>query len=96
MKLSYVPGDLHLRKDEEGFLCVVLKGELIRRLRSQKEAVRLFNQIRSDLEKSRPPAKESAEEKRELLLRAIGDTLTRHNSLRNADPKKRTGTRTFG
>ncbi len=96
MKTSFLPGDLHLYTDEDGFTCVVLRGEMIGRFRSQKEGIRHFNDVRSRLEEIHPKGVLSDEEKRDLLVREIGESLTRHNSLRNAGPKKRTGTRTFG
>ncbi len=94
--MLFVPGDLHLYTDGEGFTCVVLKGETIGRFRSEKEGIRKFHEIRSGLEDVDPKAELSDEEKHKLLLRDIGDSLTRHNSLRNSSPRKRTGTRTFG
>lgn len=96
MKLAYIPGELYLYTDEDGFNCLVLKGEMIGRFRSQKEGIRRFNELRSRLEEGVPKTELSDEEKRNLLVREIGESLTRHNSLRNAGPKKRTGTRTFG
>ena len=96
MKLSFLPGDLHLYTDEDGFACLVLKGEMIGRFRSQKEGVRKFNELRAALEVQHPERILTQEEKRDALLREIGASLTRHNSLRDAGPKKRTGTRTFG
>jgi hypothetical protein len=94
--MSFLPGELHLYTDEDGFVCLVLKGDIIGRFRSQKEGVRRFNELRSVLENEHPGRQLSADERREALLREIGESLTRHNSLRNAGPKKRTGTRTFG
>jgi len=96
MKISYIPGDLHLYTDEDGFCCLVLKGETIGRFRSQKEGIRRFNELRSGFEEKLPPREMSDEEKRDLLVREIGESLTRHTSLRKAGPKKRTGTRKFG
>ena len=96
MKISYIPGDLHLYTDNDGFCCLVLKGERIGRFRSQKEGIRRFNELRSSFEEKLSRTEMSDEEKRNLLVREIGESLTRHNSLRNAGPKKRTGTRTFG
>lgn len=96
MKMSFLPADLHLYTDEDDSTCLVLRGELIGRFRSQKKGVLKFNELRSLLENEHPGRELSQEEKRDALLREIGATLTRHNSLRDAGPKKRTGTRTFG
>ena len=96
MKMSFLPGDLHLYTDEDGIFCLVLKGEVVGRFRSEKQGIRQFNEIRSSLEKAHPTKELTGEEKRELLVREIGESLTRHNSLRNAAPRKRAITRTFG
>ena len=81
MKLSYLPGDLHLFTDKDGFVCLALKGEAIGRFRSQKEGIRRFNEIRTNLEKEHPARELSQDEKHELMVKEIGDTLTRHNRL---------------
>jgi hypothetical protein len=96
MKMSFLPGHLHLYTDEDGHTCLVLKEEMIGRFRSQKEGIQKFKELRAILEKEHPSREPSQDEKREALIREIGESLTRHNSLRNAGPRKRTGTRTFG
>lgn len=96
MKLDFLPANLHLYTDERGFACSVFKGEVIGRFRSHKEGVRKFNELRLQLEKDYRGSELTEEERRAALLREIGDSLIRHNALRNSGPKKRTGTRTFG
>jgi hypothetical protein len=96
MKMSFVPADLHLYTDDEGYACLLLRGEMVGRFRSQREAIHRFNELRAGLEKEHPRREPSRGEKHEAFIRGVGEALTRHNSLRNAGPKKRTGTRTFG
>ncbi len=96
MKMSFLPAELHLYVDEQGYACVMLKGELVGKFRSQKQAIRKFNELRAALEREHPRREPTQEEKEEALTRTVGESLTRHNSLRNSGPRKRTGTRTFG
>ncbi len=56
-----------------------------------------YNELRSEMELRFPARALTADEKAELLLREIGDSLLGHNSL--GGRKKKTtagGTRTFG
>jgi len=96
MKMVFLPGKLELFTDGDGFTCVTLRGEFMGRFRSQKEGICKFNELRSSLEVDHPEREMTVEEKRNAMVQEIGDSLTTHNSLRNAGPKKRTGTRTFG
>jgi hypothetical protein len=69
---SYIPGDLHLYPDD-GSSCFALKGERIGRFRSQKEGIRRFNELRSSFEEKLSSTEVRDEEKRNLLVREIGE-----------------------
>ncbi len=97
MKLVFLPGALHLDESEDGFYCVTIEGQEVLRTRSQRAAVKRFNEIRKEMEERYPMTELTAEEKAQMLQRAIGDALVGHNSL--GGRKKKTtagGTRTFG
>lgn len=97
MNLSFLPGDLHLLKNETGLFVVTLAGCEILSTKSQRVALAKFNALRAELETKFPAREPTAEEKAELLKREIKDSLVGHNSLGNR--KKKTtagGTRTFG
>jgi hypothetical protein len=97
MKLSFIPGSLHLSKDSDGDYVLRISGAEIVRTRSQKVAVSRFNKLRAEMESRYPAHELTSEERAESLNRAIGDYLVGHNSL--GGRKKKTtagGTRTFG
>src|SRR5438270_12211438 len=97
MNLSFLPGDLHLSKNAQGFFVVRMGNQEILSTKSQRSALTKFNSLREELEKKFPKREPSAEEKAALLQREIGDSLVGHNSL--GGRKKKTtagGTRTFG
>jgi len=95
MKMAFLPGKLFLESRDDGTFELRF-GEQVRTLRSQKEAVAVFRELRAVLEKDFPPRELSAEERRVILRQDIVDAAVRHNSLRNAGPRKKMGTRTFG
>lgn len=97
MNLSFLPGDLHLKKDHSGRFIVTMAGQQILSTKSQRSAVAKFNDLRAELETKFPSRQPTAEEKAELLQREINNSLVGHNSL--GGRKKKTtagGTRTFG
>lgn len=97
MKLSFLPGDLYLSKNEQGMFVVTMSGREILCTKSQRSALTKFNSLRAELEEKFPARELTAEEKAELLQREINDSLLGHNSL--GGRKKKTtagGTRTFG
>jgi hypothetical protein len=96
MKLSFLPADLHLRKDDEEFV-LTLAGEEILRTKVQKKAVTRFNALRTELESKYPARELTPEEKAEALQHAITDGMLGHNSLGGRKKKSTAGgTRTFG
>jgi hypothetical protein len=97
MNLSFLPGDLHLSKNESGLFVVRMAGQEILCTKSQRSALAKFNSLRAELEEKYPAREPTAEERAELLQREINDSLLGHNSL--GGRKKKTtagGTRTFG
>lgn len=97
MKLSFLPGNLHATRDENGFYVVRVEGQEILRTRSQKSAVSKFNEVRKEMEKRFPAHELSNEEKAENRRRMLVDALVQHNSLGGRKKKTTAGsTRTFG
>lgn len=97
MNLSFLPADLHLSKNADGFFIVTVAGQEILRTKSQRSALSKFNAMRAELERKFPTREPTPKEKAELLQREINDSLLGHNSL--GGRKKKTtagGTRTFG
>jgi len=97
MNLSFLPGDLHLKNNEEGAFIVSMAGEQLLATKSRRAAIAKFNALRRELEERFPAREPTPEEKAELLKREIGESLVGHNSL--GGRKKKTtagGTRTFG
>ncbi len=97
MKLSFLPGDLHLSKNTDGFFVVTMCDQELVSTKSQRAALARFNTIREELELKFPMREPTQEEKLRLLQNEISNSLIGHNSL--GGRKKKTsasGTRTFG
>jgi hypothetical protein len=97
MKMSFMPGDLHLKKDASNEYVVTVAGEEVLRTHSHKTAMSRFKVLRNEMETKYPARELTAEEKAETLRLAVADSLLGHNSL--GGRKKKTtagGTRTFG
>lgn len=71
MNLSFLPGDLHLSKNAEGFFVLKMAGQEILNTRSERSALAKFHSIRTELEQKFPMREPTAEEKAELLQREI-------------------------
>ncbi len=95
MKLSFFPGKLFLESRPDGSYEMRF-GEEVQTFRSEKMAVQAFQQIRTKLEKDFPAREPTMEERRALLQKEIADSALGHSSMRNAGPRKKTGTRIFG
>ena len=97
MNLSFLPGDLHLSKNNHDMFVVRMGDKEILATKSQRSALAKFKALREELEQKFPLRQPTAQEKAELLQREINDSLLGHNSL--GGRKKKTtagGTRTFG
>ena len=95
MKMSFFPGKLFLESKPDGTYELRF-GEEVQAFRSERQAIQAFQQIRIKLEKDFPVQEPTMEERRALLQKEIADSALGHNSMRNAGPRKKTGTRTFG
>lgn len=97
MKLSFLPGDLHLSRNTSGLFVVTMCGRELVSTKSERAALAKFNAIRAELELKFPMREPTQEEKLQLLQNEINNSLLGHNSL--GGRKKKTtasGTRTFG
>ena len=96
MKLSFLPGELHV-SEEYGVFVIQVQGKEILRTRSKRTALSKFNELRRSMEKQFPTREVTPEEKRELL-KGILNEASLVDVLRRP-PKKRStarSTRTFG
>lgn len=99
MNLSFLPGELHLNKQDDGLYVITVRGEEVFATRVEKKAITAFNKIRREMESIFPPTELTPEEKTKLLLKYIADSRLGldHNSFRPEEKKKKSGsTRTFG
>ena len=96
MRLSFLPAQLFLELLEDGTYQLRHGNTVAGRFKSKRAAISAFNELRRKLESEFPARELSSEEKRLLLIEELGRNSIRHNSLRNAAPRKSTGTRTFG
>lgn len=97
MKVSFLPGDLHLNQTETGEYVVTLQGQEILSTKSRRAAFEKFNSLREEMETRFPKRELTSDEKNSILKQAIADSLLGHNSL-GGRRKKTTAssTRTFG
>ena len=98
MKLSFLPGDLHLTKETDGTYLVAMQGQELLRTKVEKKALAKFNAVRNDLESQFPARELSPEEKRLALENLLLDYKSAQVRASTKPPKKEriTGTRTFG
>ena len=71
MKLSFLPGELHLTELGDGMYQVTIRGEEVFRSPNKKNAIEKFNVIRKDMEALFPPHPLTFEEKSRLLREYI-------------------------
>lgn len=98
MRLSFLPGDLHLSKEPDGSYLVVKQGEEILRTNRSKKALARFNAIRKELESQFPARELTSAEKQAALSRSLMDYKLVQVRASTKPPKKEKirGTRTFG
>jgi len=98
MKLSFLPGDLHLNKEQDGTYLVTMQGQELLRTRIEKKALAKFNALRKELETQFPARELTPEEKRAALQKYLLDYKAAEVRASTKPPKKEkvTGTRTFG
>src|SRR5258708_36645863 len=73
MKLSFVPGDLHLAQERDGTYLVTMRGQEVLRTRVEKKALVKFNALRRELESQFPAHELTPEEKTAALGRSVMD-----------------------
>ena len=97
MRMSFLPGDLHLTQSDDGTYRITMSGQEVYHTRTKKSAITRFKELRQEMEARFPSRELSAEEKASILREAIGDSLLGHNSLGGRKKKTTAGsTRTFG
>lgn len=97
MKLSFLPGELHLNETEAGEFVVSLQGQTVLATKSRRAAVEKFHHLRQEMETRFPQRELTSDEKAEILKQTIADSLVGHNSLGGRKKKTTAGsTRTFG
>jgi hypothetical protein len=64
MKLSFLPGDVHLTKNADGIFVLTMRGQEILSTKSQRSALARFNDLRAELEKKLPVYEPTAEKSR--------------------------------
>jgi hypothetical protein len=98
MKVSFLPGDLHLNKEQDGTYLVTMQGQELLRTRIEKRALAKFNAVRKDLEIQFPARELTPEQKRAALQKYLLEYKAAEVRASTKPPKKEkvTGTRTFG
>lgn len=75
MNLSFLPADLHLTQNADGYFVLTMAGQELISTKSQRAAFARFRALRADLEKRFPTQKPSAKEKAERLRREVQDSV---------------------
>ena len=96
MKLSFLPGQLFLEPRDNGTYELRHGSEILGQFKSERQAVAAFNELRRKLESDFRRRELSPEEKKRLMMEELARCAVPRNSMRNAGPRKSTGTRTFG
>lgn len=96
MRLSFLPGDLHLTFDPDQGYVVRLGETVLLTTNIERHALGKFKAVRQQLETRFPPTEASSDDKRRAFLRELLDSQVKHNSLREEPRKRPAKTRTFG
>lgn len=75
MNLSFLPGDLHLSKNGEGFFVVTVAGREILSTKSRRSALGKFHALRAELEEKFPAQEPTATDRAEHLRREVNDSI---------------------
>lgn len=95
MKMSFIPGDLHLALIDGEYL-LTMGGSEVLRTRSEKSAVARFKLLRTEMETKYPARELTSEERAETLRAAIGELIVGQGSVHKRKKSTARGTRTFG
>jgi hypothetical protein len=96
MRISFVPGELYLTEDANGFYTVTFRGSVILKTKAKKTAMAKYDAIRKELAAQYPTPEFTPQQKEELRRQASLDSMLSHNSLRTELKKKPGKSRTFG
>jgi hypothetical protein len=97
MQLTFLPGELCLKKSDDGMFVISLHNEEVFRTKMEKKALTEYNRIRKDMEQQFPPTPISQQQKTELLLRYIATNFHSNTFKPPKKEKKAPGsTRTWG
>ena len=98
MKVSFLPGDLHLTKERDGTFLVTEHGQEVLRTKLEKKALAKFNARRKELEAQFPARELTPEEKAAAFRRSLMEFKLIEVRASTKPPKKDKvrGTRTFG
>lgn len=97
MKLSFLPGELHLSKTMGGDYVIKIQGEEVFTTRNEKKAIIKFNTLRKEMESKFPPHDITPEERKAILQRMIVHQMMGEVKRDMASPvKKKNKTKTFG
>ena len=77
MNLSFLPGDLYLTQNADGFFVLTLAGQEILSTKSERYALAKFRSLRTELEQKFPAQEPTAEGKTELLRNEVADSILR-------------------
>jgi hypothetical protein len=86
LNLSFLPGDLRLSKNEQGFFLLTLAGREILKTKSQRAASARYLTLRTKLEKLFPTPEPTATDKSALLELEVRNSSLEH-------PRMKTSTR---
>jgi hypothetical protein len=86
MRLSFLPADMHLVRADDRYV-ITVEGSEVYTSTNEKNAIRAFNKLRTDLEKQFPARELTKEQKQEALKRLAGDSVLRE--VRNSTRKSK-------
>jgi len=98
MKLSFLPGELHLSRVQDGTYLVIMQGHEVLRTQVEKKALAKFNALRREMETLFPARELTREEKQAALEKYVMSYKLAEVRASTKPPKKDKvrGTRTFG
>ena len=96
LKMSFIPGDLHLLPKENGEHVVMLAGREVFRTRSEKKAAQRFKELRSEMEQKYPARELTPEERATMFQAAVAEAIVGSGTVRKRKKSTARGTRTFG
>jgi hypothetical protein len=96
LKMSFIPGDLHLVQEGNGEHVLTLGSSEIMRTRSEKKAIARFKELRSEMEAKYPARELTPEERAAMFQAALAEAIVGSGTVRKRKKSTARGTRTFG